>query len=66
MQDDPIIEEIRKVRDQLASEVDYDVRALGRKLQRSQMVAKRKLVSLPPKLAEDDSVAQGKQKRKNG
>jgi hypothetical protein len=33
---DLIIEEIRKLRDDIADEVGYDVRALGRKLQKAQ------------------------------
>ena len=33
---DPIIEEIRKVRDAHAKEVNYDVIAFGRKLQKAQ------------------------------
>lgn len=45
MQDDPIIDEIRKIRDQLASQVDYDVRALGRKLQKKQKASRNEVVS---------------------
>jgi hypothetical protein len=51
---DPIIEEIRKVRDDMANEVDYDVRALGRRLQKSQKNSKSKVVSLSPSSVEED------------
>ena len=51
---DPIIEEIRKVRDDIANEVDYDVRALGRRLQKAQKTNKGKVVSLYPNSVEED------------
>lgn len=51
---DPIIEEIRKVRDGIANEVGYDVRALGRKLQKNQKASKAKVVSLSPHFVEED------------
>ena len=65
MQDDPIVEEIRKVRYQLASEVDYDVRALGRKLQKAQKTGKNKIVSLAPRPIVDGSTAQGRRKARD-
>lgn len=65
MQDDPIVEEIRKVRDQLASEVGYDVRALGRKLQKSQKAGKHKVVSVPQKSDIDEFSAPEKRKARN-
>lgn len=51
---DPIIEEIRKVRDDIANEVDYDVRALGRRLQKAQKDRKGKVVSLSPNSVKED------------
>ena len=60
MEVDPIIEEIRKTRDQFAREVGYDVRALGRKLQKNQKARKSKVVSLTPKRAEEEATAQRK------
>ena len=49
MQDDPIIEEIRQIRDRMAAELDYDVRALGERFRKRQRAGKQKVVSLRPK-----------------
>ena len=46
---DPIVEEIRKVREELARESDYDVRRLGRRLQESQKRHGDKLVTRAPR-----------------
>jgi len=45
---DPIVEEVRKVREELAREADYDVKRLGARLQESQKRHGDKLVTRPP------------------
>ena len=52
---DPIIDEIRKIRDDVANEVDYDVRALGRKVQKTQKASKVKVISLSHHSTEEDA-----------
>ncbi len=54
MKDDPIIDEIRKIRDQFANEVRYNVRALGRKMQKKQRASKHEVVSLMKKKIEEE------------
>ncbi|HIJ73186.1 MAG TPA: hypothetical protein HPP83_03700 [Candidatus Hydrogenedentes bacterium] len=45
---DPIVEEVRKVREELAREADYDVKRLGARLQESQKRHGDKLVTRAP------------------
>ena len=45
---DPIVEEVRKVREELAREAGYDVKRLGARLQESQKRHGAKLVTRPP------------------
>ena len=45
---DPIVEEVRQTRDQIAARFDYDVKAIGRYYQQKQRESKRKMVSGPP------------------
>lgn len=49
MKPDPIIEEVRKVRDAYAKAFNYDLDAICRDLQERQRASKRRVVSLPPK-----------------
>ncbi len=51
---DPIIDEIRKVCDDIAKEGDDDVKALGRKLQKTQKASKVKVVSPLPNAVEEN------------
>jgi hypothetical protein len=46
---DPIVEEVRAIREALAKEHRYDVKAIVRALQREEAESARRLVSLPPK-----------------
>jgi hypothetical protein len=56
MDHDPIIEEVRAVRDALAKEHGYDVRAIVTALQREEAQSGKQFVSLPPKrLTKDDA-----------
>ena len=49
MQPDPIVEEVRKVRDEYAKSFNYDLDEICRDLQEKQRLGKRRVVSLPPK-----------------
>lgn len=49
MQPDPIVEEVRKIRDAYAKSFNYDLDAICRDLQEKQRLGKRRVVSLPPK-----------------
>ena len=49
MQLDPIVEEVRKIRDAYAKRFNYDLDAICRDLQEKQRLSKRRVVSLPPK-----------------
>lgn len=49
MQPDPIVEEVRKARDEYAKRFNYDLDAICRDLQEKQKRGKRKVISLPPK-----------------
>ena len=42
---DPIVEEIRRIRDQQAAELDYDLKAIFERARRRQKQSKRKTVS---------------------
>ena len=46
---DPIVEEVRRIRDAIAKENDYDIKAIVRALQREEVESGRQLVSLPAK-----------------
>ena len=49
MPHDPIIEEIRAIRDEFAKEHDYDVKAIVEALQREEAESGLQVISLPPK-----------------
>ena len=49
MQLDPIVEEVRKIRDAYAKSFNYDLDAICRDLQEKQRLSKRRVISLPPK-----------------
>ena len=46
---DPIVEEVRRIRDALAKEYGYDVKAIVLALQRQEVESGRQLVALPAK-----------------
>ena len=46
---DPIVEEVRAVRDELAKRHGYDIGAIVRALQKASVDEGRQLVSLPPR-----------------
>jgi hypothetical protein len=49
MWNDPIVEEVRKVRDEHAEKFNYDLQAIVADLKKQQKDSKRKFVTLPPK-----------------
>ena len=52
---DPIVEEVRAIRDDLAKRHNYDIDAIVQALQKASVDEGRQLVSLPPRpLAEKD------------
>ena len=52
MIDDPIVDEVRKARDEYARKFNYDLDTICLDLQRKQDASHRKLVSFPPKRPE--------------
>lgn len=49
MWEDPIVEEVRKVREEHARRFNYDLKAIAADLKKRRRSGKRKLVTLPPK-----------------
>jgi hypothetical protein len=49
MPTDPIVDEIRQIRDSLAAKFDFDVAAIAEDARKRQKSAKRKVVSLKPR-----------------
>jgi len=49
MNDDPIVEEVRRARDEYAKKFNYDLDAICRDLQKKQEQPGKHVVSFPPK-----------------
>ena len=49
MWNDPIVEEVRNVRNEHAKKFNYDLNAIAADLKKQQKVSKRKFVTLPPR-----------------
>lgn len=49
MKDDPIVAEVRAIRDELARECGYDLREIFRQLRQQQSSSGRKYVRYPPR-----------------
>jgi len=49
MWNDPIVEEVRKVRNEHAKKFNYDLQAIAADLQKQQKISKRKFVTVAPK-----------------
>lgn len=49
MWNDPIVDEVRKVRDAHARKFNYDLQAIADDLKKQQKASGRKFVTLPPK-----------------
>jgi hypothetical protein len=52
MQTDPIIQEIRQIRDKMAARFNYDVEAIAKDARKRQKASKQKVVSLRPRKAQ--------------
>jgi hypothetical protein len=50
--DDPIVAEVRRAREEFAAEFNYDLRAICEEMQRRQAMTGRKYASLAPKRVE--------------
>lgn len=50
--DDPIVQEVRRIRQEYAKQFDYDVRAMAADLRRKEQQHPDRLVSFPPKPAQ--------------
>lgn len=57
MWSDPIVDETRKVRDDLAAKFNYDVRALGQYYRSREKSEDRKVAVRPPKLIIEEDEA---------
>lgn len=57
MFNDPIVEEVRAIREQLAARFDFDIRKIAQDAQRRQATSKARIVSFerPIKADDDDS-----------
>ena len=53
MSHDPIVAEVRAIREEYAKQFNYDVRAICRDLKEQEKRGGRKMVSLPPKRLTD-------------
>ena len=53
MQKDPIVEEVRKIREAYAAQFGYDLDAIYRDLKKQERESDRELVSFPPKRLEE-------------
>jgi len=56
---DPIVEEVRRVRDEHAAKFRYDLGALCDNLRKEQNASKRKVVSFPPRRPTSDPPTEG-------
>lgn len=50
---DPIVEEVRKAREEHAAQFGYDLRAIYEALKEEEIASGRRFVSLPPKRTKD-------------
>jgi hypothetical protein len=57
MQTDPIVEEVRRIRQEYAKQFGYDIRALAANLREHEQQHPERLISLSPKPAEKGKTA---------
>jgi hypothetical protein len=55
--DDPIVAEVRRAREEYAARYNYDLRAIFEDLQRHQATNGQKYISLPPRRPETQGIA---------
>jgi len=58
MWEDPVVEEVRKVRDAHAAQFNYDLRAIYLALKQEEVKSGRRYVKFPPKRIEEPAEAQ--------
>ena len=58
MSGDPIIDEVRRIREEFAKEFNYDIRAMVEYLRKKEQEHPERLVSFPPKRLERRPVVQ--------
>jgi hypothetical protein len=49
MRDDPVVEEVRRAKEEHAARYNYDIHAMGKALQEEQKRSGREVVTVPPK-----------------
>ena len=59
MKDDPIVAEVRAIRDKLAAQCGYDVAELFRQLRKREMDSQRTYVRYPPRRTVPDEMTKG-------
>jgi hypothetical protein len=52
MSSDPIVDEIRQIREQIAARFNYDVRAIGEDARKRDAASGEKIIRLPPRRPE--------------
>ncbi|MBN2308797.1 MAG: hypothetical protein JXR94_07500 [Candidatus Hydrogenedentes bacterium] len=57
MRDDPIVEEVRRIREEYAKQFDNDLRAMAADLRKREQQHRDKLVTFPPKPARRQGTA---------
>ncbi len=57
--EDPVVADVRKVREALLAEAGYDLNELSRRLREKQALSGRSVVSRSPRLAKDSVSASG-------
>ncbi|HJX27204.1 MAG TPA: hypothetical protein VJ885_04780 [Thermoanaerobaculia bacterium] len=60
MWNDPIVEEVRKVREEHAARFDYDLERIFQDLKEQEKKSGRKVVSLPPKRPQEAATSRQK------
>ncbi len=54
---DPIVEEVRKIREEHAARFGYDLKAIFEDLKKTEKMSLRRVMSLPPKRLKERQVA---------
>ena len=53
---DPIVEEVRRIRDELSARFDYNIAAIVENARKEQKISGRKTVSFPPRKPESERI----------
>ena len=63
---DPVVEEVRRIREQQAAELDYDLKAIFERARRRQQQSKRKTVSFATAATSSDHATRAEAKSARG